>query len=340
MATDRFATLHYGSEQHYLDHLAPLASLLEVPLLVSDLEIESLAKTYYPNLNLLYNSPVELGSRAVLEYDVLFTCLPKKLFCSLFFIPEMLHQKEIRNIWCPHGSSDKGRTSYFMEELREERWACLYGKQMADFLKEKEAFEQLEFVFYMGNYRYKYYKKHQDFYNKIMEPVLASLTGEKTLIYAPTWNDCENNSTYSMATQALIDAKPKKWNLVIKPHPNTPHEFFDEKENVLFLEDFPPIYPLLSKVDAYLGDMSSIGYDCLTFQTPLFFLSNHPKRKNPLHACGTIISMDEISKIFDTIENTPQTPFREIQKKFYANTFQQNATLTHFYDAWYRLSPC
>ncbi len=44
-------------------------------------------------------------------------------------------------------------------------------------------------------------------------------------------------------------------------------------KNVVLIEDFPLVYPLLAATDIYLGDVSSIGYDFLMFNRPMF-LSN------------------------------------------------------------------
>ena len=85
MSFPKIAALIYGNQKHYLDHLAPLASLLRVPLVVTDFEIERLAKSYYPDLNLLYFDPVEMAEQVVSQFEVVISCLPKDLFDSLFF---------------------------------------------------------------------------------------------------------------------------------------------------------------------------------------------------------------------------------------------------------------
>src|SRR5438105_1920604 len=56
------------------------------------------------------------------------------------------------------------------------------------------------------------------------------------------------------------------------------------KHNLLFITDFPLIYPLLAKTDIYLGDVSSIGYDFLFFQKPMFFFNPFSSKKSsPQH---------------------------------------------------------
>lgn len=330
--------LIYGAEKHYLDHLAPLASLLEIPLLVTEISIETLAKKYYPDVSVQYYPPIEMEESVVQHFEVVISCLPKVLFDSLFLIPETLHQKKLINVWCPHGNSDKGHKSYFMEELANEKWMFVYGKQMIDVLKKKNAFDQIENYFYLGNFRHQYFLNHIKFYQEIVKrEIIQNLCpNARTLLYAPTWDDCEKNSSFSSSISTIIDAVPNHWNLIIKPHPNTSHTIISHKKNILILDDFPPIYPLLDFVDVYLGDMSSIGYDFLTFRKPLFFL--HPDNHHPLFKCGTIIPSRNLANIFKIIDQTNATSFIKIQELMYDNLFEPNANPRKIYDACSR--PC
>jgi len=335
MSSPKIAALIYGNQKHYLDHLAPLASLLGVPLIVTDFEIERLAMSYYPDLNLLYFDPVEMAERVVTQFDVIVSCLPKDLFDSLFFITEALHQKGLMNVWCPHGNSDKGHSSYFMEGLSKERWAFVYGQKMVDFLKEKGAFAQLEDLFILGNYRYEYYLRHIEFYQKVLGEKLPLNPKGRTLLYAPTWDDDENSSSFESAHSFLINSVPKEWNLIIKPHPHLKCPLETSKENVIILEDFPPIYPLLQSTDVYLGDMSSIGYDFLTFRRPLLFYN--PQNRDPsedqglyLTQCGTIIGANE--NPFERIDEIDPVSFLKIQDRVYNEVFEKQQTLTKIYD--------
>lgn len=329
LRSEKIITFIFGNQIHYLDHLAPLASLLEIPLVVTELEIETLAKKFYPNLQVIYFPPSEVAERVVSHFDVVISCFPKDLFDSIFYIAEELHQKQLINVWCPHGNSDKGHASPFMEGLSKERWAFVYGKKMIDFLKEKGAWNQLEEVFILGNYRYEYFKKHEDFYRSILP---FNRTG-KTLLYAPTWNDGENLSSYNTVSTFLIDSVPNHWNLIIKPHPHLQVDASSTKENVIFLNHFPPIYPLLEMSDAYLGDMSSVGYDFLTFRRPQFFFNLQKRDPNTdrglyLTQCGTIL--DPNKDIFTQIESIDHTPFIKIQDQIYNEVFGKDPTIDAF----------
>ncbi|MEK7340055.1 MAG: hypothetical protein AABZ92_05005 [Verrucomicrobiota bacterium] len=86
--------------------------------------------------------------------------------------------------------------------------------------------------------------------------------------------------------------------------------------DVYFISDPIPIYPLLNHCDLYIGDRSSIGYDFLHVNRPMFFL-NQNDLKEPLSTylfrCGLAISPQNYSHIYSLIDQTQQelTPIRE-----------------------------
>jgi hypothetical protein len=159
---------------------------------------------------------------------------------------------------------------------------------------------------------------------------------------------------------------PSDYNLIVKPHPQLlqvdPARFwailgkYEKKPNVLFLLDFPLIYPLLSISDLYLGDLSSIGYDFLAFNLdpavqddkavqdfagsrfnrPMFFL-NHQKRTYPpdrgvfLFQCGTVIEPEEYPFLFQKIEQSLPSDkklFAAKRQEIYTYTFGENRSFS------------
>ncbi|MBX9924509.1 MAG: CDP-glycerol glycerophosphotransferase family protein [Rhabdochlamydiaceae bacterium] len=335
------AGLIYGPAPHYIDHLAPLCSILGIPLLVTEEEEESLLRTFYPDVKVHRIPSIEMPDFLVKHFDIVFVCTPRLLFDELFFFAQKLRNKRVHTIWCPHGNSDKGHRSVFMEGLNKEEISLVYGDKMIDFLKQKEVFHQLKKHIVTGNYRKSYYLKHKAFYDQILqEKVLRKLpSAEKLLFYAPTWRDAESSSSFFEATSILIETLPPNWNLIIKPHPNllmeneeknrNLMETYETKEQVLFLQDFPPISPLLAAMDLYIGDFSSIGYDALCWNKPMFFLNQ--QKRNPqtdqglyLHQCGTGILPDQYESLYDIIRSTlPQdaSRFGEIRKTIDMYTF-------------------
>ncbi len=337
----RAAGLIYGPQSHHLDHLATICILMQIPLLLTDEELARSAKKHYPHLIVkLYeelSAPEQIGH----AFDLLFYSMPRILFDEIFFFSQKLASKVIHTIWCPHGNSDKGNNSLFMEALQKEKVALVYGKQMVDFLIRKEVLQKLKAYVITGNLRYSLYRKNRNFFTSLIEETVERKCekGLRTLFFAPTWQDYENSSSFFEAAPLLLERLPDHYTLLIKLHPNLIvkneeeiqkiREKYEGKKNVLFLTDFPPVYPLLDYVDIYIGDSSSIGYDFLTFNKPMFFLNQN--KRNPakdlgayLYKCGTIIEKEAYGHIYEIIDQAlpTDTPlFSQVRKEVYEETF-------------------
>ena len=104
------------------------------------------------------------------------------------------------------------------------------------------------------------------------------------------------------------------------------------QKNILFLEDFPLIYPLLDFIDIYIGDFSSIGYDFLTFDKAMYLLK--PQNKKLFSELFDIATVIDYNQIFEKIEKSKildQTLNSKIlikkRKKLYDYTFQKNTDI-------------
>jgi len=295
----------------YLDHLAPICYCLQMPLIVTEEKTYQSAKTFYPQIEVIYKELNELSLEYIAHnFDAIFES--GKFFASeLKPFLSLMYQKQVRFVFCPHGNSDKGHS---MQTRNFQDISLVYGDHMLDLLKQTKAFIEGQEIVRTGNYRLPFYLKYKNFYNElasqILDPVLDS--SKKTILYAPTWQDGENPSSFFSSTDILIEQLSKKYNLIIKLHPfleqfHPAHTYYilakyKEREGVFFLENFPCIYPLLDRVDLYIGDYSSIGYDFLFFDRPLYFLPGEKKSFSLLHECGMEISLKE--DILSFIEKT------------------------------------
>ena len=341
MTNTHAAALIYGDMAHHLDHLAPICELLNIELIVTEEHLLASAKKYYPFIDTHYFGYDENAERLIRAFDVIFCCIPRLMFDEVFFFAQHLLQKKVHTIWCPHGNSDKGHHSYFMKALENEEVALVYGKKMIDFLIEKKAFHQLKAAIQIRNLRYNHYLNHNKHYQALLfDEVTRKLpSSPRTILYAPTWQDVEKNTSFFDATPHLIEKLPEHYNLIVKLHPNLSTleeiklnlliEAHQDKPNLLFVKQFYPIYPLLDFVDLYVGDMSSIGYDFLTFNKPLFFLNqqNRNQATDPalyLTRCGTMISPESYPSIYDIIDDTlphDTEKFATTRKAVYEYTF-------------------
>lgn len=281
----RLAALLDGHHYQLVDHLAPLCNLLDMPLIIESPQIKSHVDQYYPNVTCHLLDPIDL-SLAFLEenFDILFT--------SLYYAATSLQDRLSRNllfIFCPHGNSDKS-----MDIFLPQSHTLIYGPQMASRMPP-----HLQTLL-IGNYRRHYFETNQKPFSKTKTRIL----------FAPSW-ETPDFSLY----EKLITSCPSDFELIVKPHAITEKRHFAhatslaEKYPENFLIEMPAIYPLLASCDYYVGDRSSIGYDFLAFNRPLFFLTNE---SHPLHSIGNTIQGD----LFNTIRAHQDTQLSARQKLY------------------------
>lgn len=308
----------------HLDHLGVVSYLMEIPLIVTDPTTYDLAKKFYPQLETLYIPVGELSlDYMAANFDVIYQC---GKFWALELLPlfQLFYQKKMRLVFCPHGNSDK---EHFDLPLGYDV-ALIYGNQMEDQSKN-----QTNLSVKTGNLRFCFYQKYKEHFDCLAEELVFShFDGSKPVVlYAPTWDTKESPTSFFEYTASLIEQLKDNYHLIIKPHPlleeNNPAHFYylvskyENQKNLLFLKDFPAIYPLLDKAAVYIGDYSSIGYDFLTYDRPLFFLNS--KGKTQLKKCG--ITIEKIEEIKEFLE--AKDCFSEIRKETYKYAFGEKTDL-------------
>ena len=320
----KIGALLLGNYEQHLDHLAPLAHILDIPLLITEQPLFKLAQSFYPNSKLHF-LPFSHFNEVCAQFDALITCHPAPILDPELFVARQMSQKKIPTIWIPHGNSDKGRHSYYMEALENEQFAILPGEAMVHFLKEKNAFNNLTHHSLIGNYRYYYFKEH-------LKPLTLP---NKTILYAPSWQP-EDKTTLLTAEFEKI-ALINEYNVIVKPHPNTfklsnPSLLkallhLEEKPNIHLLKNSPLIFPILASVDLLISDTSSIAYDFLTFDKPMIFIQHDEKRHmekgaNQIQSAGRSVKHDQLDQIESIIsEELYRDHYSNSRKKLYSYTF-------------------
>lgn len=307
----RCAALCTGPEFHSLDHIAPLASFLEMPLYVTDELCYALANRFYPFVETrsLPDLEFRLGEIAH-QFDCLFEC--KYWRPALQNIFRMFHSKEMKLVFCPHGQSDKGFGAPLLAPYALQDRVLIYGSLMERMLRELSVWESIRRYAVVGNYRLAFYQNHQSFYDAVFQEQWRGNPRNKTLLYAPTWSDADDASSFFQWGAQVIEQKPDDWNLILKLHPlleqRRPGPFYrlvsqaQNKPNTTVLWEFPPVYPVLAKADAFLGDASSVGYDFLYFERPLYFFpSPQPGR---LRSCGQ--TLDPQRNLYSQLDLNPR----------------------------------
>ena len=291
----------------YLDHLGVLSQILQIPLIVTEEETYLAAKEFYPGIDIHYRDIADLSLHFLAEnFEVIFQS-GKFWNVELKGVIQLLYRKTLRFVFCPHGNSDKGfsLTNHTPQDL-----SLVYGEHMLSLLKNTGALEHISQTCITGNYRLPFYNAHKEFYDCLAKKQLGEKLNPsvKTILYAPTWQDGENPTSFFSSCEKIISQLEGEYNLIIKLHPFLekfhPAETlevlsrFEDKPGTIFLTKFPAIYPILALSDIYMGDFSSIGYDFLAFDKPLFFLADSSKKNTPgyfLHQCG--IQIPEIDNL-------------------------------------------
>lgn len=336
------ACLQTGVKPHLLDHLANMASILNIPLIVTDPLIEELARKYYPYTQTIYIEERRC-SLAFLKENFNTLIVSCKHFSSELSvsIAKLFHQK-IHFFYLPHGNSDKGWLDPSKDPLLGGDLTFLYGKQMKQMLNDRGVLKTLNGSVTTGNYRLRCYQNNRPILDPLIENEIFSKFEKKqtTLLYAPTYNDEENSSSFIEIGPTLLANVPDHFNVIVKLHPNLeerePEKVYPiigayEKKNIMFLKEMPLVYPLLSHVDLYLGDFSSVGYDFLSFNKPLYFINkdNRKGASTSLFQAGIEIPKEEYGDVFSFIEKTLQENQKDKQaarKKLYENCFDPTAT--------------
>jgi hypothetical protein len=329
------------SQIHYTDHLAVVCIIMEIPLLFIDEMDYAFGKKYYPGLKTIKIDYQDFQPSYLIDnYEILFfsDLWDRHTLHEKFGHLEKERGKFLRHVHCPHGFSDK---AFYLQKCINEDIVLIYGQNMLDMLNETGVFGSLPYYVMSGNYRYTYYKQHQVFFNKIIqEEVLSHFDQPRPVIlYAPTWLDLEESTSFFEAYRYLLDHLPSEYNMIVKLHPRLELDDtvlyyqimgkYEGRSNVLFLKDFPLVYPLLAHTDIYIGDMSSVGYDYLAFNRPMFFLNKQKRNSKTdrglfLFKCGTEILPEEYSQIYKIIganRDTDDEVFGKIRSETYNYTF-------------------
>lgn len=316
---NRAVAILTGPSTH-LDHLGILSAVLSIPLIVTEESHYQLSKKYYPQINVQYLPMSDLSLDYLHEhFDTIFES-SKFWTMELQSLFRTLYKKEIRFVFCPHGNSDKG---FSLKEHPPQDICLIYGSHQNELLEKTGALQQIQHVVRTGNYRYDFYCKWRFFYDDLVEREIFSYfkKNKPFLLYAPTWQNKENASSFLLLGDEFLDSLSNDYNLIIKLHPFLIEDHYGKvlhlveryrsHPSILIIEEFPPIYPLLNRCDLYLGDYSSIGYDFLAFDKPLYFYQ--PSGQSRLSRCGIEIPVECFDKVSLFLKATYEKNKKDLQ---------------------------
>jgi hypothetical protein len=258
------AALLYGPREEPLGMLASLCDLLAIPLVATEERIASLASKYYPHINVELLDYSEVAQTLLSRYNVVFSTLTRQLFDEAFCFAKKWLGKPIHTIWCPYEHT-------LPRDLKHEEAMLAFGKKMVEELIDRKLLTSAKEYVLLGNLQAHHYAKHKASFD-----ALASREVVRKL--APS------RRTLLTDDPSLADSFPKEDNLIIygaKDH------FEQTDPHILFVPASFPLYPLFDLANAYIGNGSSLAYEFLSCNKPMFF--SHPVSKE-LSSCGPLLS--------------------------------------------------
>jgi hypothetical protein len=288
------AIIIWEESPHFLDHLAPLAIWLDLPLIVASHTDYELVRRYYPEANVHLGEGHEMVlSELLKKYNMLLYSTFNRKALEEEFARWPQAVSKLKTVFVPHGNSDKaGHLPLFAEEEA----LLIYGDRMRDFIQAPHTRQIV-----VGNWR----SKKRDFQPKIGKPLI---------LFAPSIGG------FRPEVLDLLE----HYNLLVKLHPR------DEKERpgilatlpahprLQILENYPPVYPVLEHVDLYLGDISSIGYDFLHFDRPLVFLGEDSLYSHQFGRVATLSTL--VQDVKKALQEDPAA-YGEARRAGYRYTF-------------------
>ena len=142
-----------------IDHIAPMASILDIPLVLSDKKIQSACQACYPHVKMQYmDSSLFSFENIAAQYEVLIYSY-KPWAARLHLVIDTALRKNLVMVYCPHGNSDKLFTYKQTDLISHHTHQFVYGQQMRDYIREHSACRTDFTLQTTGNYRAKIYQK-------------------------------------------------------------------------------------------------------------------------------------------------------------------------------------
>lgn len=264
-----------GPRTSFLDHLMPLCHLWNIPLLCTDAWVATCAQTFYPPTQLIM-ADHESFQQQLSAFRTFVTVEPCRLHPEALQFGSYLYRGEGKTVAGFHGNPSKFREEYWIERYVDEDTVLVYGQYLIDYFQKKGVWQRLKQTVRIGNVRKTFYEAHKPFFDAAIKPYLFPVSDKETVLWAPTWSYPDPPSGY----EAILDNVPSDLQLFVKWHPfmhrlypqevASLQEHYAAAENIRFLDEVPLIYPLIEKADYYIGDSSSVAFDFLSLDRPVF----------------------------------------------------------------------
>ena len=138
--------------------------------------------------------------------------------------------KPFRFAYLPHGQSDKTAPLSLKNFANQGDIYFYYGSRMLKTLEHQKLLKSPSHAIATGNFRHSFYQEHRSFYDQLVKREILSQINQSnpTFLYAPTWNDKPDASSFTKYYLPLIQQLPDNTNLIIKLHPLLENEYPSE----------------------------------------------------------------------------------------------------------------
>ena len=327
------ARLAIAWELHQVEHLAPWCELLRMPLLVTDNgRLDAVAQAY-PGLVVEKALGIAMPDGLPALGRLIAERSPRAIFYSDLFGRKALRalfggrRDAPRIVYVPHGFSEKRQT--WAAGTAQQDVAVLYGQYAFDQLVSLGVAGYLHHFVVSGNVRAGYHRRHAAYFRAQVDSLgLGGPRPARTLVYAPTWQDAIVSSSYFQAFASFATHLPSGWRLIVKLHPHLERKAaaidalaaIARGRDVHLVRANPLCYPFLDLADAYVGDMSSLAYDFLAYDRPMFFTnatagSAADAAKSRLFDCGTVIPPERYDALYRVIDEAWTTDAERFSEK-------------------------
>ncbi|MFZ4772764.1 MAG: hypothetical protein ACOYK9_02085 [Chlamydiia bacterium] len=148
--------LIYGSRFEDIEYLAPLIDILQLPLFVTEKEIEDRINRSFPSVNVTRASPNDLGKILLKKGNTIISCIPTSKIRDIFHIEEMMHKRRFHTVFLPHGFEEPLPLS-----AAEEKHLLVSGPKMIDELYSLSGNPRYKTLVSIGNYRELYFGRKE-----------------------------------------------------------------------------------------------------------------------------------------------------------------------------------
>lgn len=275
----------YDHDERYLDVLAPLSALLNIPLLVTESPTSHHIESFYPSVNCHIIPRDHICNETLKQHNVIISCHPTYQMNELFSVSSTIQKNNPLFIWFPSQQKEE-YASY--EHLDQEQIILVWGEALLQNLQTHGVSLSIFRTLMTGDIKHTYAQKMKKFYQNLLDKTLFSFLSKEhpSYLLAPVFYQNKEKKSLLKTVTDLIENAPSTINLIVKINPlDQIHEKkiiekIKEKTksliNVFSIIDYPVIPALFNIIEGMFTNNVSYAYHFCIYDKPLYFLDVPP----------------------------------------------------------------